>query len=157
VHPQERPLKLLYSLLAHCCARWARPDSIGRNVSLGADFYTEMFGITYDVLDELGDISSDTARNFTVLNNNLVSGMQNLYQMVCVLLTALGAGVIALSAARFYSYAAGNSEMMKKTVETEARLSEILQKLTNESAQEDSSDAVEQSADDRGEVETPIA
>lgn len=62
-----------------------------------------MFGITYDVLDELGDISSDTARNFTVLNNNLVSGMQNLYQMVCVLLTALGAGVIALSAARFYT------------------------------------------------------
>ena len=56
-----------------------------------------------------------------------------------------------------YSYAAGNSEMMKKTVETEARLSEILQKLTNESAQEDSCDAVEQSADDRGEVETPIA
>ncbi len=125
--------------------------------SFGADFYTEMFGITYDVLDELGDISSDTARNFTVLNDNLVSGMQNLYQMVCVLLTALGAGVIALSAARFYSYAAGNSEMMKKTVETEARLSEILQKLTNESAQEDSSDAVEQSADDCGEVETPIA
>lgn len=93
-----------------------------------------MFGITYDVLDELGDISSDTARNFTVLNNNLVSGMQNLYQMVCVLLTALGAGVIALSASKLTVYCpteGKNEKEMKKVTETDAQLSEILQNLTD--------------------------
>ena len=34
----RRAPKLLFRLLAHCRARWARPDSIGRNVSLGAVF-----------------------------------------------------------------------------------------------------------------------
>lgn len=102
--------------------------------SFGADFYTEMFGITYDVLDELGDISSDTARNFTVLNNNFVSGMQNLYQMVCVLLTALGAGIIALSASKLTVYCPAeekNEKEMQKVTETDAQPSEILQNLTD--------------------------
>ena len=45
--------------------------------SFGADFYTEMFGVTYNVLQQLVAMSKDNAANIASATNSIVSGVSN--------------------------------------------------------------------------------
>ena len=54
--------------------------------SFGADFYTEMFGVTYNALQQLIGMSSDNAANLAAVTNKMVGGMHTGFSAVCNLL-----------------------------------------------------------------------
>ena len=61
--------------------------------SFGADFYTEMFGVTYNILEQLGDMSSDNAKNILVATNAITRSLG-------FIVLAIGIGVLGLSFCR---------------------------------------------------------
>ena len=76
--------------------------------SFGADFYTEMFGVTYNVLQQLVAMSKDNAANIASATNSIVSGVSNgLSQILAEMdssnkVIAIGAGVIGLSFSKLF-------------------------------------------------------
>ncbi len=58
--------------------------------SFGADFYTEMYGVTYNILKQLGDMSSDNAANIALATNTITKSLG--YTIL-----AIGLGVLGLS------------------------------------------------------------
>lgn len=74
--------------------------------SFGADFYTEMFGVTYNVLQQLVAMSKDNAANIASATNSIVSGVSNglsqIVRMLAFVILAIGAGVIGLSFSKLF-------------------------------------------------------
>lgn len=62
--------------------------------SFGADFYTEMFGVTYKTLQQLIGMSSDNAKNIAAATNTIVSGMQDGMNRISSQISSLLAYVI---------------------------------------------------------------
>lgn len=63
----------------------------------GADFYTEMFGITYKMLDQLNGISSDIKSNFAELNKANVEAAFRVGARISWLTVALGVALCGIS------------------------------------------------------------
>jgi len=74
--------------------------------SFGADFYTEMFGVTYNVLQQLVAMSKDNASNIASATNSIVSGVSNglsqVVRMLAFVILAIGAGIVGLSFSKLF-------------------------------------------------------
>ena len=67
--------------------------------SFGADFYTEMFGVTYNVLEQLEDMSKDNAANIAKATNTVTN---TITRSIAYVVLAIGAGVFGLSFSKLY-------------------------------------------------------
>ena len=63
--------------------------------SFGADFYTEMFGVTYNVLEQLEDMSNDNAANIAKATNTIT-------RSIAFVVLAIGVSVFGLSFSKLY-------------------------------------------------------
>ena len=63
--------------------------------SFGADFYTEMFGVTYSILEQLENMSSDNAANLAFAINAITKSLG-------FVVLAIGIGVLGLSFTKLY-------------------------------------------------------
>ena len=74
--------------------------------SFGADFYTEIFGVTYNVLQQLVAMSKDNASNIASATNSIVSGVSNglsqVVRMLAFVILAIGAGIVGLSFSKLF-------------------------------------------------------
>ena len=71
--------------------------------SFGADFYTEMFGVTYKALSELNDISTDIAANFSRLNNSLNAEIGLAVESLHYLIFAVGIAMVGFGCTHLVS------------------------------------------------------
>ena len=81
--------------------------------SFGADFYTEMFGVTYNTLQQLTDMSKDNATNIVKATNTIVTDINNgfsqILRMLSFIVLAVGAGVIGLSCNKLFLWVPSDS------------------------------------------------
>ncbi len=78
--------------------------------SFGADFYTEMFGVTYKTLQQLIGMSSDNAKNIAAATNTIVSGMQGgmshiskqVSSLLAYVILAIGLATVGLSFGKLF-------------------------------------------------------
>lgn len=81
--------------------------------SFGADFYTEMFSVTYNALQQLQDMSSNDAANIASATNTLVSGMQKgankLGELVSYVILAIGLATAGLSCTKLFVWLPADS------------------------------------------------
>ena len=86
-------------------------SSFQMKYSFGADFYTEMFGVTYNALQQLIGMSSDNAANLAAVTNKMVGGMHTGFSAVCNLLAwvllAIGLGTAGISCSRLFVWLPG--------------------------------------------------
>ena len=75
-------------------------SEIALSYSFGADFYTEIYGVTHDILSQLNNMSSDFEANLRII----YSGILLIYCAISVLISALGISVFAISLGRVRKY-----------------------------------------------------
>lgn len=121
----------IFSDITTDSSSFSRTFSSASDYSFGADFYTEMYGITYDVLNQLNGMSAGNTQNLSVLNNNIVSGMKNVYDIGCLLVMAIGAGIAALSASRLCAYVpderGDEKALLRKALKIDAKIAQLLE------------------------------
>ena len=81
--------------------------------SFGADFYTEMFGVTYNALQQLQDMSANDAANTTASTNTIVSGIQkgtnHLGSLIAYVILAIGLATAGLSCTKLFVWLPADS------------------------------------------------
>lgn len=75
--------------------------------SFGADFYTEMFGVTYNTLQQLVDMSADNARNLSSATNTIVHSMRTVGSLLAYVIMAIGLAVVGLSCSKLFVWIPG--------------------------------------------------
>ena len=93
----------------------SRSSQIQFKYSFGADFYTEMFGVTYNTLQQLEDMSSDNTANIAAASNAIVSSMRNgmsqtikqLGSLLAYVIMAIGLATAGLSCSKLFVWVPG--------------------------------------------------
>lgn len=156
-------------LLAVGCNQFANMETASSDFSssheyassytFGADFYTEMYGVTYDALNQLNNFSSNTASNFSQLNNHMVQSMGALYSAACWLIVALGLGLCGIACIKLNRVPAENADeksaLMKKSLEVNERLLAALDKLSAKEVAVET-DAAEEAVQTEAPAETDV-
>lgn len=93
----------------------------------GADFYTEMYGVTHDILSQLNDISSDLESNFKALSDANIRGLSKIFEQIQPISTRLAEGVWLLIMAIGAAVAA--VALCNLTVTVPADYTQLLQKM----------------------------
>lgn len=75
--------------------------------SFGADFYTEMFGVTYNTLQQLVDMSADNARNISSATNTIVHSMRTVGSLLAYVIMAIGLAAVGLSCSKLFVWIPG--------------------------------------------------
>lgn len=87
----------------------AKSSQFQISYSFGADFYTEMFGVTYKTLEQLNDMSQDNARNIARSTNTLAASVDSVVHMLAYLMLAIGIGVVGLSCCKLFLWVPAGS------------------------------------------------
>ena len=82
---------------------FSKSSQIQFDYSFGADFYTEMFGVTYNVLQQLEDMSSDNATNIARATNSI-------NQSISYIIMAIGIGVFGLSFSKLFVWVPSDTQ-----------------------------------------------
>lgn len=83
---------------------FSKSSQLQFSYSFGADFYTEMFGVTYNTLQQLEDMANDNTYNMAVATNTISSGLEKVNQTLAYVILAIGAGILALSFGKLITY-----------------------------------------------------
>ena len=93
----------------------ARSSQFQLKYSFGADFYTEMFGVTYNTLQQLEGMSSDNAANIAAASNAVISSMRSgmsqtirqLGSLLAYVIMAIGLAAVGLSCSKLFVWIPG--------------------------------------------------
>ena len=89
---------------------FSKSSQLQFDYSFGADFYTEMFGVTYNVLQQLEDMSSDNATNIARATNSINQSISSINQSISYIIMAIGIGVFGLSFSKLFVWVPSDTQ-----------------------------------------------